>query len=599
MDLSKRKMPGSSRLAPPDAEGIETDRAGRLRLALHHSRYLMQPFRRQRTAMVRQFVGQEYGDVNQRRRTPVNLMRLATTIYRRQVAARAPQALVVPYDDRLAPAAEDLGLEINELLRRIDFETTLAQVVTQSMFGPGILKVGIHPKGDALRDAAGFRRDPGQPFADCVDIDNAVWDMRADSWDKVQFIGDSYELPLDALAELGIEDATPYRGLPITEYGDEKASSLQTQQWAAQRGYVDVARLWDVWCPLDRKVVTFLADDSGGFASARIVRVVDWKGPRFGPYHVLAFETPPSNLMPVAPVASLSDLHEILNGAFVKLANQVKRQKTVTTYQGDGQADAERVRDANDGDVLRVETEIDEHRFGGADGPSLAFFMQAKDLASWVGGNLDAIGGLSRVANTVGQESMIARASNMQIADMQETTMRFARRVLEQIAVYVLEDPVTRTKVRKTVPGTDHVYVHETGPDTREGTIDDYQVCIEPYSMQSRTPSERVAAMGELMTNFVIPMAPQLAAQGKTVDFVQFVDLVSRYNNMPELRQIVRDMTPQEKASSAAPAPGGDRPLQSPVTVRRNVRENVGGTGRAGQDSAAMDLLAMGRSNDA
>ena len=75
----------------------------------------MQPFRRQRTAMVRQFVGQEYGDVNQRRRTPVNLMRLATTIYRRQVAARAPQALVVPYDDRLAPAAEDLASNPNTL----------------------------------------------------------------------------------------------------------------------------------------------------------------------------------------------------------------------------------------------------------------------------------------------------------------------------------------------------------------------------------------------------------------------------------------------------------------------------------------------------
>ena len=39
---------------------------------------------------------------------------------------------------------------------------------------------------------------------------------------------------------------------------------------------------------------------------------------------------------------------------------------------------------------------------------------------------------------------------------------------------------------------------------------------------------------------------------------------------------------------------GQERPTQSPVTTRRNIRENIPGSTREGRDEAMMQLLAGG-----
>lgn len=592
-----RKEPGSSRLAPPHVDGVNNERVQRLLDALARSRQKMQPFREQRRTLVRQFVGQSYGDAVARQKTPLNLMRLATTIYRRQVAARSPQALVVPMDPSMAPVADDYELVLNSRLRKMKFEDSLREVTTHSMFGPGIMKIGLAPSGKEFETQLGTRKDPGKVFADCVDLDDAVWDMRAASWDRVQFFGDSYEMTIDALEAMGIKDVTPIQSaMTNNEQGDERVTALTAGDDAGERGYVDVARMWDVWCPIDNCIVMVVAGPDGGFSSGRVVKVIPWKGPQHGPYHVLSFESPPSNLMPISPVSTLADLHSLMNKVFNKITNQVERQKTVGVYQGGGEADAKNVRDAKDGEIIRGEGEVSEHRYGGADGPSLAFLMQAKDLSSYFGGNLDALGGLSRQANTVGQESMIARASNMQIADMQETAMRFTTGAVSAIGMWVWGDPVTVDRVKKKVPGTDWEFMHEVTPDMREGEIEDYEVSVAPYSMQSLTPSERVARLTELMTTQIIPISASLAAQGKKVDYDGYFGIIADYSTMPEIKQIIVDMTPEEKRAmqgQAGGAPSGERPLQSPVTTRKQVRESVSGTGSGGQAKEYAAMAAM------
>jgi len=218
-----RKEPGSSRLAPPHVDGVNNERVQRLLDALARSRQKMQPFREQRRTLVRQFVGQSYGDAVARQKTPLNLMRLATTIYRRQVAARSPQALVVPMDPSMAPVADDYELVLNSRLRKMKFEDSLREVTTHSMFGPGIMKIGLAPSGKEFETQLGTRKDPGKVFADCVDLDDAVWDMRAASGDRVQFFGDSYEMTIDALEAMGIKDVTPIQSaMTNNEQGDER-----------------------------------------------------------------------------------------------------------------------------------------------------------------------------------------------------------------------------------------------------------------------------------------------------------------------------------------------------------------------------------------
>jgi hypothetical protein len=185
----------------------------------------------------------------------------------------------------------------------------------------------------------------------------------------------------------------------------------------------------------------------------------------------------------------------------------------------------------------------------------------------------------------------------MLIADMQDRTTTAVRKVMESIADYLWNDPVTVPKVIKKIPGTDFSIPVEFSQDIREGDMLDYMIEIAPYSMQSRTPTERLSTISQMMTNFVIPLAPQLKERGIGVDMEAFMKIMAQYSNLPELEQILEKI-PQEElqqmAEMAGGASSGERPLQSPVTSRTNIRENISGATRQGNDQESMrNLMAM------
>jgi hypothetical protein len=582
---------------------IDEKKASRLLESVDFSRNRMEPFRQQRLASVRAYVGSNYGEMGANEKVPLNLMQMAINIYRRQVAARAPQALVVAKDPRLAPTAANFELALNWMVKEMDLESSISKWVIDAMFSIGVMKVGISPGNQA--EIEGYMHDAGLPFAEVVDFDDFVFDMNSKSWDLCQYVGNRYTLPYEAAMDLkifGKEELQPSRQTDYNEQGDERVSILQTGGlggWNPQRGYIDLLELWDLWLPYDNLFVTVQCSDQGGIASGKIIRVVDWKGPEIGPYHVLSFGDVPGNIMPLPPAQAMLDLHDASNRVFRKIVRQADRQKTVTIVSGGAEEDGRRLIQSNDGDTIRADNPqaTREARFGGPDTASIAFLLQIKDLFVYLGGNLDALGGLGRQANTVGQESLIQRSANMLIADMQDRTTTAVKKVMESIADYLWNDPITAPKVVKKIPGTEFSIPVEFSQDIREGDLLDYMIEIAPYSMQSRTPTERLSTISQMMTNFVIPLAPQLKERGIGVDMEAFMKIMAQYSNLPELEQILEKI-PQEElqqmAEMAGGASSGERPLQSPVTSRTNIRENISGATRQGNDQESMrNLMAM------
>lgn len=573
---------------------LDSKRASRLLEAVDYSRRRMQPFREQRLAAVRAYVGSNYGEMGAAEKVPLNLMQMAVNIYRRQVAARAPQALIVPKDPRLAATADDFELALNWLIKEIDLEASISQWVIDAMFSVGVMKVGISP--GKQWEIEGYNHDAGIPFADVVDFDDFVFDMNAKRWDLCQYVGNRYTLPYEAAMELKLfdEELTPTILTDYNEQGDERVSILQTGgAWNPQRGYMDLVELWDLWLPFDNLLVTVQCVDNSGIASGKIVRVVDWDGPEIGPFHILSFGDVPGNIMPLPPAQAMLDLHEAANRVFRKIVRQADRQKTLTIVSNGAEEDARRIIDANDGDTIRADNPqaTREARYGGPDAASIAFLLQLKDLFVYLGGNLDALGGLGRQANTVGQESLISRSANMLIADMQDRTTTAVRKVIESLSDYLWNDPTSAPKVLKRIGDTGLSIPIEFSQDLREGDLLDYMVEIAPYSMQSRTPTERMATLSQLMTNFVIPLAPQLQQRGIGIDMDQFMQIMAKYSNLPEMERILERIPPEEMAMMQQAAGGGERPLQSPITTRTNVRENVSGATRQGADQESMRML--------
>jgi hypothetical protein len=474
------------------------------------------------------------------------------------------------------------------------------------MFAMGIIKCGISP--DASSEIMGFTHDTGQPFADNVDLEDFVFDVAAKRWDQIQFCGNRYCLPYEAVMDLkifGKADVQPTGYFRNTnEGGDERVTSLTNEgQSYGDESYMDMIELWDIWLPYEQMLVTVPAAPDGGFDNTEAHRIIEWTGPEEGPYYRLGFGEVPGNILPTSPAMQLIDLHDLSNRVFRKLGRQTERQKTLTVVASGAEEDGRRIGMADDGDMIRADRpeSTREVSYGGVDQNSLAFFVQLRQMFSYLGGNLDTMGGLSRAADTVGQEQLISQSASTKISDMQAAVSTGVKQVVTALAKYLYHDPVASPRIYKKIPNTEITVKADFGPEVRQNDFIDYHIDIAPYSMQSRSPAERVQTVSQTVANFVMPMAQNLQSMGLTFDMPEFIETVAKYSNTPELQNIVRPMTVDEEDRlkeqaeiAGATQAGSVKPAQ---TTRRYVRENVaaGMSGTARDD--AMTRMLMGGGN--
>lgn len=544
--------------------------------------------------MIRQFVGGAWSDGGAPDKVPVNFLEMALGIYRRQVAARAPRVMVRSKNGDNLSFADDLEVALNIAIDDMRFDDTMRRWVLEAMFGMGVLKVGLAPSDQ--KEIMGFTHDPGQPFADVVDFEDFVFDITAKRWDQVQFCGNRYALPLDAVRDLKMfkgADLSKYERRTSNEQGDEKLSNLVDDGGSyGEETYMDLVELWDIWLPYENIVATFQAGPDGGIDTRNPIRVVDWDGPEGGPYHLLSFGDVPGQIMPLPPAALMIDLHELGNRVFRKLGRQADRQKTVTLIASGNQEDGRRLTDANDGDAISVDRPeaTKEMRYGGVDQAALAFFQQLRQLTSYFGGNLETLGGLNNATNTASQEQLVKSQATMRIADMQERATDAATRVIKSIAYYMWTDPVRTYRVPKKIPQSDMVIVSDLKPERRNGEFPDYAIEIVPFSMQSRTPSERMQTLMQIMQTFIVPMAPMLQQRGLVPDIEGFLKMSAELSGTPEVMDLVTKVEAEE-LMQGPPAPGGGAGARPANTTRNYVRSDRGQDSLSQQDQAIASLM--------
>ena len=204
--------------------------SSRLQNAIEYSRRQLLPYREKRLHALRQFVGAHYTDTGAEQRVPLNFIEMAVSIYRRQIAARRPQVLVRAKNRQYEPVAGQFESALNMLLKDIKFEETMQQWVLDAMFGLGIVKTGLTASGI---DMNGYEHDPGQPFVDNVDFDDFVFDMSAKRWDQIQFCGNRYCLPLEAVKQSKMfgkkgNDLKPSEFRQNNEFGEERVQRIGT-----------------------------------------------------------------------------------------------------------------------------------------------------------------------------------------------------------------------------------------------------------------------------------------------------------------------------------------------------------------------------------
>ena len=579
----------------------------RLKVSLRWSRQAMLRYRQKRLEMVRIVMGGHWNESSVPDRQPLNMMDLTLRVWTRNLIARSPKARVVARRKEMRPLAKSFELVMDGVVREMALGRSLEATVVDAMLSPlSVMKCGITEAG--MGEALGALHDAGLPYADPVDFEDLVVDMSANDWESMQYVGNRFVMPRAALLGSKLyrvrekdlaETANP---VFYGEFGEERTQDLQKQGvgWSGDRFAEPMVSLYDVWMTRDRCMYTFVCDD-GGQLLGDPIREAELDCPEEGPYVPLRYGKG-RMLMGSPPLSNLRDLSDAMNQTFRKLIRQQGRQKTVGLVQSGNEKDAEAIRGASDGEIVPVERPeaTREMKFGGIDQASLAFSLQMRDLFSFMAGNLVAQGGLGEVADTLGQDEMIRASASQTIADMQSTTVEFARRVLRQVATYVWYDPERTYMVEKPVGDSGITIPVDVKPsDREEASWLEMEFDIVPGSMQEESNAQRLKG---LMGAFdkLVQAYPAIQAQGLQLDMRGFADMVSDLSNNPDIADLLVPAgvppMPQvadqggESEGVGGVAPGGAPPGQmvrsppmAPTTRREYIRKSTatGGTPEA------------------
>jgi hypothetical protein len=570
----------------------------KLKDAVLKSRQSQESYRKHRRNRIVEYVGKTYFDDGARHTVPLNLLELLVTTYAANLVSSCPQVICSTSHRELAPTAYKFELALNHLIRHeIDLEGTLRAWVHDALFGMGILKVGVCAGYQVEID--GFTHDVGQPYCQQVSLDDWVHDQAASRWDKIQYCGNMYRVPLEKL-DKELYDLTAVKAsdhMPHNESGDSRTDTISrgTDTKAAEDQLYPEVALWDLWLPLDGLIVTVQADSSvtDSIIGEKPLRVVEWDGPECGPYHLLGYHDVPDQICPLPPTAVLEELHRIVNVLYRKLGRQAERQKKHSTFRGSSEPDAQRLNELNDGEWARMDdpTGVSEISVGGIDQSNYAFAIDAINRFSYMGGNIDSLAGLSPQAETAKQDQMLRESASVRMSEMQNRTMGATRKVIEAIGWHLFYDPFIEIPIVKRVEGTPLQLEGVFTPEDREGDYLAYNFEIEPYSMKYQGPAEKLNALNGMVQQIIIPLMPMMEQRGMTFDIEGYLRKAAKYSNINDLEELVIFA----ESNVMQDGPTGQPPSKMPANTSRTynrVSSSAGGT-RTSQDMTKV-VAALG-----
>ena len=546
--------------------------------------------RNERLDAIKQMVGKHYAEDGASQKQPINMLAMGATGYTQKLAAQSPAVAVSTPFLHAKPQAAELQVAINHLLKEIKFRRDLQRVVLDSLFTIGIMKVGLDLRGSV--EIGGALHDEGQPYADVISFDNFVADAQANVYERCEYVGDKYKMPLEVALEHPLFDAEQRAKLKSSEknrWNDSASASPEniTQGEEPVTEYREHVSLWDIWLPKENLIITVAAD-----CDDVILREEEWQGPESGPYKMLGYEPVPENLLPLAPVQVWRDIADLTNRLFSKLGRQALRQKTIGLAQSGKQEDVKRINEAQDGQVVKNDSPQAFHEFstGGANQQGFGFMMQCKSLASWHMGNLDTMLGLAAGSDTATQDKLMSSQSNERIQFMQGQVYDFCESVVRDLGAYLWYDPLIELPLVKRAAGVEVPFTF--APELREGDYLDYNISIVPHSLQQKTPEQKMKTIIEAV-QVLMPLAPYMQQEQLMFNVEAIVRAMAQYTGVEELLELIRagNGMPLETHRQEMPDSAG----RAPKTPTHSVYERVNsGSSTTQGKEAAMIAQLMG-----
>src|SRR3990167_528021 len=570
----------------------DKEKRGRLLKAVKTSRESLEPFRRIRKELIRDYTGSWYSDGGARNKTLVNLMNQTARIYTIALAANNPQVMVSTPLVENWPFAMRFEVNLNKLIGDMALDATFRAIVLDAFFCIGC---GVVMMRDTDTRFHGLRKseedvglDPGEPWLNRVSLDDLILDMSAKELTKMRYCGHRYRADYEKVMDDPGYDKKVKDQLTSTKRTQQETTGAAREIGsgdAEDDDLKDMVWLQDLWIAENNTVATMAVDQD---LPPLIER--DWTGSQAGPYKFLSLGNVPDNVIPASPAVNLKGMHDLQNRLHRRMEKDSDAHRVINVYPPSAADDAEKLRTAERNSWVRLNDpkSINQVEFGGVDQRDMALATFIQDEYDRFAGNLLAMGGLGAQAATVGQEQLIHGAVSRSEADMRMAVVSFASDCILDLGRLMWEDQ--NLELQSSMPvGNSGIHVRSNWtPDHRVGSFEDYDFKVEPYSMVFKTPEQKLQELFQVLQQ-IAPLWPMFQASGATLDAEAIVDEIARLKNRPEFKRFITFASPADML-------GGDQnPVrQSPVTSRETVRRNIPTGGTQEARSAAMIQSLLG-----
>lgn len=577
----------------------------RLHRAIENSYKQLERFRNLNRSLVEEYAGSGFGGQvpnagDGRTGKPdvmVNLLRRAVDAYTMQLVANRPRVLITAKSPELKFFARKFQVALNNFIAEIGLEATLRRWVLDAFFCIGVVKTHMADAG-IIEIEPDWRMDPGMPFASNVSLDNWVYDTNAVRWEEVRWAGDTYRIPFDDLAaDYFDQDAIALNKLhPTSKYSDDdrRLENIAKGGETDKDEYVPMIDLADVWVRDEGRIYTYAVEKREHFRLQGVpIAAMDWDHDDSN-YQILCFGEIPENVIGSSPASLLQPLSQQINNQLRKQCRRARSSKKIHAYSPLGAEDAKRLQRASDDQWVEVANPMDVNTMdvGGIDGNMQAFTLALLQQFNEEAGNLNAIMGLGRSADTLGQEQLIQASANNRVASMMQKTAAATTKLIRELGKMLWEDQFQVISGELPIEGAEGYAIDATwNPSHREGDLASFQIDIDVHSMPYQAPKERLNNILNYVTNVYLPMAQQFEAQGMSLNLQELHRLVAELSNEPRLNDVVIFTQPVMDEDVAGGTQNPDGGMRPPSPPRRYIHESHS-PGLSPQGQAVNDMQA-------
>lgn len=578
---------------------------GSLAAAVQRSRLILKWARQARVEIVRECAGHRFAEGGATRPVKLNLLALYQSILGPLLIAKEPRYLVTTADQEARASVRVEQDWLNEQVVHVNLAETLRRVVTDAFYSTGICWVALASPCEAATLAWGITA--GEPVVRTVDLDDFVYDVGAKEFGEATYVGHRYRCPLDVAKKMYGKKAKDLQGEDEPQFnkeGDERIGRILRGTHSVEE-FEDHVELWQLYLPRHKLVVTLSDQDvteAGKDGSPKPLWTQRWVGPPWGPYHFLKFGTVPGTAMAKAPLMDLMELHLDANNVRRKVNNMIRRMKEITLYPRQNDLDAQEIQKSSDGDMVPV-TDPDRIKPVVTAGAAIQGLLQTgevyKNEFSFMGSNLELLGGRGAQSRTATQDKILNQNAGGQIEGMRAQVEAFVAAVGESVWWYAHNHPQLVMESRYKASGSRGVNRRLYPADSPQGPRRDFpfhraKLRLDPYSIRHKTPEERLAYVTQVLGQLT-PLMPLLQQQGVVIDANFLVSLFADYGDAPELTELFTARPPP--GDGAGPSGGHERTLPG-QTDRTYTRRNEPQGDQPGQAVGEMSPSDFGASTN-